>query len=133
MVPPLGEEDEGKGEPTYQEHIKDAEKNGHLGDTNDVATVGDSPRDWVDEPEEVGVACKQGGVTLMREAPAGRPAGPQRLVGEEEKRHGAKVEEAPLVESASVRAHEVGDDPYPGQKDVVDGRPADAAREAPAR
>lgn len=134
VVPPAGEDEEGDGQDGHEEDVEDAEVDEAGGDADDVAGVGDAEGDGVVEPEEVGpggqgeVVGAGGADVEAAEAAAALEEGAE---GQEGPGEGAEGVEAPLVGGGGVGREEVGQDPGPGQGDVVaDGSPRDAGDEA---
>lgn len=116
VIPLPAQEQERKRHDGQHEYIQNAVEDEALGDADDVASVGDGPRDGVQHPEEIEPAGEEGVVAVGRVEARGRgAAAPERLRGEEEPEGGAEGVEAPFVAGGRVGTDEIGDDPFDGQ------------------
>lgn len=119
IVPPAGQGDGCEGNDGDEEEIEDTEINKHGRHANDVSTVADAEGDNVIEPEEVGPAGQKQIIPSDAGAGGARPAVSEGTDGQDKPGEGAKSEEAPLVVAGRERRDEIGDDPDPGQDDIV--------------
>lgn len=131
VIPAAGEDQEGPRGDGDEQEVENTVEDERRRDANVVAAVRDTPGNGVQEPEEVDPAGKERVVAGDAQALGADGAVAEGVHGEEDPGGSAECVEAPLVVGGGESADEVGDDPDPGQEDLVDdGGPGDAAQQA---
>lgn len=118
-VVPLAHEDEGhSGNAKQENNVEHTVEDGGAGTSDPVAAVRETPSDRVQDPEQDGVASKEGVVGFGADVAGAAEVVQDDAADQKEHGKGAEDEEAPLVIRDGVSANEIVDDPIRNRESV---------------
>lgn len=124
--------EEERTEDRLGESVEDTVEDGFGVRSDDVSSLGQSPGDWVQEPQEDGPATADHVCAANVSVDVARvnAANPEEVVGDEEEGKHGKNEVSPLVGGRDEGANETSDNhDFVNENRVEDGRPGKTSRE----